>query len=226
MWLFGFILSARAEDAQLWFQLQQARYLMMEAEELESSIDILNGIIAQSEPDDFIVAQAEYWKGRALYDLGFSEHAKERLTVASNDYELRASSLYFLEHSAAWENRVASLPYSGNPWINLDGSSSSSSSLLWVCALDNEASQMSELTMEVDSLEFPLYMTVEIVDWRNERWVWRDVIPDSSQPVSLRVGQFRSPRSEKRYRYRNVLVTAESQDGRRVPITVSNTDIR
>ena len=58
-----FILTARAEDAQLWFQLQQARYLMMETEDLESSIDILNGIIAQSEPDDFIVAQAEYWKG-------------------------------------------------------------------------------------------------------------------------------------------------------------------
>ena len=47
----------------MWFQLQQARYLMMETEELESSIDILNGIIAQSEPDDFIVAQAEYLEG-------------------------------------------------------------------------------------------------------------------------------------------------------------------
>ena len=23
-------------------------------------------------------------------------------------------------------------------------------------------------------------MTVEIVDWRNERWVWRDVVPDAS----------------------------------------------
>ena len=64
-------------------------------------------------------------------------------------------------------------------------------------------------------------MTVEIVDWRNERWVWRDVVPDASQPISLRVGQFRSPRNEKRYWYRNILVTAESQDGRRVPITVS-----
>ena len=106
MWLYALVLGAHAEDAQLWFQLQQARYLMMETEELESSIDILNGIIAQSEPDDFIVAQAEYWKGRALYDLGFSEHAEERLTVASNDYELRSSSLYFLEHSAAWEKRV------------------------------------------------------------------------------------------------------------------------
>ena len=162
----------------------------------------------------------------ALYDLGFSEHAEERLTVASNDYELRASALYFLEHSAAWEKRVSALPYRGNPWINLDGKSGSASSLLWVCALDTRAAQMSVLTMEIDSLEFPLYITVELVDWRNERWVWRDVVPDASQPVSLRIGQFRSPRSEKRYWYRNVLVTAESQDGRRIPITVSNTEFR
>ena len=81
--------------------------------------------------------------------LVFSEHAEERLTVASNDYELRNSSLY-LEHSAAWEKRVDTLPYSGNPWVNLDGKSSATSSLLWVCALDNRAAQMSELTMEID----------------------------------------------------------------------------
>ena len=219
-------MTARAEDAQLWYQLQQARYLMMETDELESSIDILNGIIAQSEPDDFIVAQAEYWKGRALYDLGFTEHAEERLVVASNDYDLRVSSLYFLEHSAAWEKRVKVLPYNGNPWVNLDGKSSSNYSLLWVSSLDTRAAQMSVLTMEIDSLEFPLYVTVELVDWRNERWVWRDVVPDASQPVSLRIGQFRSPRSEPRYWYRNILVTAESQDGRRIPITVSKTEIR
>ena len=77
MWLVPLILTARAEDAQLWFQLQQARFNDGNRRVRGSSIDILNGIIAQSEPDDFIVAQAEYWKGRALYDLGFSEHAEE-----------------------------------------------------------------------------------------------------------------------------------------------------
>lgn len=226
MWLLFGISTAFGEDAQLWFQLQQARYLMIDAEEVDTSIEILNGIIAQSEPDDFIVAQAEYWKGRALYELGFVEHAEERLTVASNDYELRGSALYFLEHSAAWEKRVTKLPFQGNPWVNLDGKSSSKSSLLWVSALDAKAAQMSEITMKVDSQEFPLYVTVELVDWRNERWVWRDVVPDASQPVSLRVGQFRSPRTEKRYWYRNILVSAESEDGRRIPITVSATEIR
>lgn len=226
MWIWFIIKVAFAEDAQLWFQLQQARYLMMEADEIETSIDILNGIIAQSEPDDFIVAQAEYWKGRALYELGFTEHAQERLVVASNDYELRSDSLYFLEHSAAWSKRVGRLPYRGNPWVNLDGKPSSNSSLLWVCALDTKAAQMSFVTLTVNSPEFPLYVTVELVDWRNERWVWRELIPDASQPLTLRVSEFRSPRSEKRYWYRNILVTAESEDGRRVPITVSKTEIR
>jgi hypothetical protein len=217
---------ALAEDAQLWFQLQQARYLMMDTEEIETSIEILNGIIAQSEPDDFIVAQAEYWKGRALYELGFESHAQERLVIASNDYDLRASSLYFLEHSAAWNRRVQKIPYNGNPWVNLDGKPSSNSSLMWVCALDGKASQFSNLSIDVDSSEFPLYLTVEVVDWRNERWLWKEIVRDASQPVSIRMTEFRSPRTEKRYWYRNIIVTAESEDGRRVPITVSNTQIR
>ncbi len=217
---------AFAEDAQLWFQLQQARYLMMDTEEIETSIEILNGIIAQSEPDDFIVAQAEYWKGRALYELGFESHAQERLVIASNDYDLRASSLYFLEHSAAWKRRVQKTPYNGNPWVNLDGKPSSNSSLMWVCALDGKASQFSNLRLDVDSSEFPLYLTVEVVDWRNERWLWKEIVRDASQPVSIRMTEFRSPRTEKRYWYRNIIVTAESEDGRRVPITVSNTQIR
>jgi len=218
--------TASAEDAQLWFQLQQARYLMMDTEEIDTSIEILNGIIAQSEPDDFIVAQAEYWKGRALYDLGFDDHSHERLVVASNDYDVRGSALYFLEHSAAWEQRVSQLPYDGNPWVNLDGKSSSMSSLLWLCSLDSKAAQMSSLTMDIESSEFPLYVTVELVDWRNERWVWREMIPDSSQPISIRIEEFRSPRTERRYWYRNILVTAESADGRRVPVVVSSAQIQ
>lgn len=217
---------AWAEDAQLWFQLQQARYLMMDEAELDTSIEILNGIIAQSEPDDFIVAQAEYWKGRALYEMGFIDHANERLVEASNDYEWRNPSLYFLEHSAAWSKRVFTLPYSGNPWVNLDGKPSKDPSLLWVCALDSKAAQPNRLTLDIDGVEFPLYVTVELIDWRNERWVWREQVPDASQPISVRVAEFRSPRSERRYWYRNILVTAESEDGRRVPITVSDTQIQ
>jgi len=67
---------------------------------------------------------------------------------------------------------------------------------------------------------------VEVVDWRNERWLWKEIVRDASQPVSIRMTEFRSPRTEKRYWYRNIIVTAESEDGRRVPITVSNTQIR
>ena len=53
---------------------------------------------------------------------GFSEHAEERLTVASNDYELRTSSLYFLgAFSGMGQTSCDTLPYSGNPWVNLDG---------------------------------------------------------------------------------------------------------
>ena len=116
---------------------------MMEAEELETSIDILNGIIAQSEPDDFIVAQAEYWKGRALYDLGFSEHAEERLTVASNDYELRSSSLYFLSILLRGQNGwMYCHTVAIHGWFRRE--IKPASSLLWVCALDNKAAQMSE----------------------------------------------------------------------------------
>ena len=100
------------------------------------------------------------------------------------------------------------------------------SSLLWLCSLDSKAAQMSSLTMDIESSEFPLYVTVELVDWRNERWVWREMIPDSSQPISIRIEEFRSPRTERRYWYRNILVTAESADGRRVPVVVSSAQIQ
>ena len=79
---------------------------------------------------------------------------------------------------------------------------------------------MSFVTMEMNSQEFPLYITVELVDWRNERWVWRERCTRRVAAChSEGECEFRSPRNEKLDR--NVLVTAESQDGRRVPI-VSN----
>ena len=225
LWLFGLSLCW-AEDSQLWLQLQQARLMMMDESQIKGSVDILNTIIAQSEPDDFIVSEAEYWKGRALYDMGFFDHAVERLTVASNDYEIRGDALYFLQQSSAWERRVKELPYKGMPWVNLDGRYSRQSSLLWVCSMDASAGRFSSISLSLDSSEFPLYLTVELVDWRNERWVWRDIIPDASQPINIRLEQFRSPRDEPRYWYRNILVTAESEDGRRIPITLFDSEIQ
>ena len=225
IWILGLSLCW-AEDSKQWLKLQQARLMMMDSEQIKGSVDLLNTIIAQSEPDDFIVSEAEYWKGRALYEMGFVDHAVERMTVASNDYEIRGDALYFLQQSKAWELRVQQLPYSGTPWVNLDGRYSRQSSLLWVCAIDASAGRFSNIALTIESAEFPLYLTVELVDWRNERWVWRDVVPDSSQPVSIRLEQFRSPRDEDRYWYRNILVTAESEDGRRVPITLMETELR
>ena len=214
-----------AEDSNTWRQLQQARLMMMDKEQIEASIDLLNQIIAQSEPDDFIVSEAEYWKGRALYELNYHNHAFERLNVASNDYAIRSDALYFLQQSAAWKRRVKSLPYEGNPWINLDGKPSRKHSLFWVGTLDVQASSVSKISLQLDSEEFPIFVTMELVDWRNERWVWRGLVPDASQPLELRLEQFRSPRDDRQYWYRNILVTAESQDGRRVPIVVTNTRI-
>ena len=221
VWLL--MLLAWADDSKLWAQLQQARLMMMNEEQLEASVDILNQIIAQSEPDDFIVSEAEYWKGRVLYDLGYQDHAFERLNVASNDYAIRSDALYFLQQSAAWTRRVRRLPYQGNPWINLDGKPSGQSSLFWVSTLDVPASNLSQISIQIDSEEFPMFVTIELVDWRNERWVWRGLVPDASQPLEVRLEQFRSPRKERQYWYRNILVTAESEDGRRVPITLTNT---
>ena len=61
---------------------------------------------------------------------------------------------------------------------------------------------------------------------RNERWVWRDEVRDASQPLSLRVEQFRSPREEKNYQYRSLLISAETIDGRRIPIQVSELRVK
>ena len=218
------ILSAFAQDTQYWFQLQQARLLLME-EQTEASIDILNEIIATNVSDDNLIAEALYWKGRALYLQGYVDHSNEKLIEASNNYNLRSTSLYFLQQSAAYENRIENIPYSGNPWVNMDGKQSTEQSLMWVCSFDVNAASFKRLNMSLNGSEFPLYLTVELVDWRNERWVWRDVVVDSSQPLSLRLEQFRSPRDERKYLYRNIIVTAESEDGRRIPFSVTNLEV-
>ena len=220
------ILAAFAQDTQYWLQLQQARLLLMEEDQIQSSIDLLNEIIASNVSDENLVAEALYWKGRALYLQGYLDHSNEKLIEASNNYNIRSSALYFLQQSAAYENRIQKIPFSGNPWVNMDGKQSVNQSLMWVCSFDAQAASFHKISMNLEGSEFPLYLTVELVDWRNERWVWRDIVLDSSQPLSLRLEQFRSPRDETKYLYRNMMVTAESEDGRRIPFTLMNLEVQ
>ena len=58
----------------------------------------------------------------------------------------------------------------------------------------------------------------------NERWVWRGLVPDASQPLELRLEQFRSPEMTGNIGT-ETFGNGESQDGRRVPIVVTNTRI-
>ena len=216
-----------AQEQNSWFDLQQARLLLVSGgvDNLQQSVDILNRLIAVTENDDPIMPEILYWKGRALYQQGYVEHSREKLIESSNNYDLRNYSLYFLQQSAGWERRILSLPYTGNPWVNMDGKITNDESLLWLCSLDANITGFSKLSMDISASELPLYITVELIDWRNERWVWRDVVPDLSQPLTIRLGEFRAPREENKFMYRNILISAESEDGRRVPIVVSTTTI-
>ena len=65
------------------------------------------------------------------------------------------------------------------------------SSLLWVCAMMQVLVVFPTFSYDRHA-EFPLYITVELVDWRNERWVCRTLFR-LSQPVSIRLEQFKSP---------------------------------
>lgn len=221
-----FALQAWAQENLGWIKLQEARLMLSTPSQWEESIDIFNEILASYPPEDPLYLESLYWKGRALYLIGYKEHSREELIEVSNNYSVRPTALYFLQQSGAWENRVTALPFSGNSLVNMEGKSSTAPSLAWYVAFDADASRFREISIIFKGDDFPLYITVELVDWRNERWVWRDEIRDSSQPLSLRVEQFRSPREEKNYQYRNLLISAETIDGRRIPIQVSELQVR
>ena len=217
---------AIAQSADDWQDLQQARLWLIEDNNTSKSIDVFNRIIATYSTDDPIYVEALYWKGRALYMSGFKEHAREELSEASSNYKMRSEALYFLQQSGAWQRRVTTLPYQGNSWVNNEGVPSLDPSLAWMTAFDAKASRFREVEVWIDSDIFPVTITVELIDWRNERWIWTGEVRDSSQPLKLQVNQFRSPRGESFYRYRNILISAESLDGRRVPITIIDFNVR
>jgi len=223
VWLSGLFFAQGYDD---WALLQKARLMLLEEEEVEGSIDLLNTILASHKEDEPIHAEALYWKGRALYMVGYKEHAREELGEASRNYKMRSEALYFLQQSGAWERRVMKIPYQGNSWVNIEGKPSMIPSLLWTMAFDANASKFSSVEFWVDSEVFPINITVELVDWRNERWVWSGELRDGSQPLTLQIQQFRSPRGERNYLYRNILVSAESTDGRRIPISIVNFIVR
>ena len=225
MFLF-FALQAWAQENIGWMKLQEARLMLTDPVQREESIDVFNEILASYPPEDPIYLESLYWKGRALFLMGYKEHSREELVEVSNNYYFRTTSLYFLQQSGAWENRIKTLPFSGNPLVNMEGKHSTDASLAWYVAFDTEASLLREVSIIFQGEDFPLYVTVELVDWRNERWVWRDEVRDASQPLSLRVEQFRSPREEKNYQYRSLLISAETIDGRRIPIQVSELRVK
>ena len=209
-----------AQEYDDWLVLQKARLMLLEDDQVKASIDLFNQVIAASSPDEAIYSEALYWKGRALYQQGFKEHAREEMIEASRNYKIRSEALYFLQQSGAWERRIEKLPYDGNSWVNVAGIPDDQPSLSWLTAFDVKASRFSEVEVWVNSEIFPINVTIELIDWRNERWVWSGVLRDSSQPLQLQVHQFRSPREDAEHLYRNMLVSAEGLDGRRIPISL------
>ena len=155
--LFSFAFAQNADD---WEDLQQARLWLLDDTSIEKSIDIFNRIIATYSEDDAIYVEALYWKGRALYMVGFKEHAREELIETSNNYKMRSEALYFVQQSGAWQRRVTSIPYQGNNWVNVEGMPSPSSSLAWMIAFDAKASRFREVEVWIDADIFPINITV------------------------------------------------------------------
>ena len=221
-----FVLQVWAQENVDWLRLQKARLMLSEPTKWTESIDIFNELLAAYPVEDALYLESLYWKGRALSLMEYQEHSREQLIEVSNNYSMRPTALYFLQQSGAWIHRVQSIPYSGDPLVNVEGKHSSDPSLAFFAAFDANASRFHEVSISFQGNDFPLYITVELVDWRNERWVWREEVRDASQPLSLRVEQFRSPRKEKNYQYRGLLISGETIDGRRIPIQVKELQVR
>ena len=209
-----------AQEYDNWLVLQKARLMLIEDDQIDESVDLFNQVIAASSQDEAIYSEALYWKGRALYQQGFKEHAREEMMEASKNYKIRSEVLYFLQQSGAWEQRIEKIPYEGNSWVNVTGVPDEQPSLSWLTAFDVKASRFSVVEVWVLSEVFPINVTIELIDWRNERWVWSGVLRDASQPLHLQVHQFRPPREDADFLYRNMLVSAEGLDGRRIPISL------
>jgi hypothetical protein len=221
-----FALQAWAQENLDWLRLQEARLMLSEPMEQEESIDIFNEILAAYPVEDPLYLESLYWKGRALSLMDYHEHSRDKLIEVSDNYSMRPIALYFLQQSGAWKERIQKIPYSGNPLVNVEGKHSLERSLALFAAFDANASHFQEVSISFQGDDFPLYITVELVDWRNERWVWREEVRDASQPLSLRVEQFRSPREEKNCQYRGLLISGETIEGRRIPIQVKELQVK
>lgn len=229
--IFVFLCFARnviaGAPSQQWAKLQDVRSLQVgaTAQDWPSILQQYDALLLESSGEDVLRYEIMYWKSRALYESGSLIESRTLMAEAANHYRVRNQALAFLVQSGAWEHRVMSLPFEGDFLVNQEGILGPKSSLVWHGAFDLNARDLNGIELRCESQVYPLTLTVELLDWRNEAWVWRGTVKDS-EGLELTPRDFRQPRVQDQTFFRAITISAESFDGRAVSIEVERLKLR
>ena len=214
-------------SSELWAKLQDVRAEQAAAAEpdWDKIMAAYDALLAELGREDVLKYEVMYWKARALYEAG--KHAESRVLMqdAANHFQIRNQAVQFLVESGAWENRVHKLPHSSGFLVDETGQSDSQTALVWRGAFDVGARSLRAIELQCKSQTYPLMLTVELLDWRNEAWVWRGTIKGREQ-IALTTSDFRKPRVQDKTFFRAITISAESFDGRAVPIEIQRLSLR
>ena len=223
---FSLALDAAA-SSELWGKLQDVRVEQATAADpdWEKILAGYDALLAELGREDVLKYEVMYWKARALYEAG--QHAESRVLMqdAANHFQIRNQAVQFLVESGAWEKRVQKLPHSTGFLVDETGQSDVQTAQVWRGAFDVGARSLRGLELQCNSQTYPLMLTVELLDWRNEAWVWRGTIKGREQ-LALTPTDFRKPRVQDRTFFRAITISAESFDGRAVPIEIQRLSLR
>ena len=160
IWLFGLLAMADESLPDLWTQLHEGEIAHFIDGKPQEAIEIYEALFKDLPPDHPLFGQILFALGRAYYDIGKKQKAKEALLRSIRSPEPpETASAYYIDMLAS-EYPIQSLPYSGNVWFSL-----SDSEVLpkrYKIHLEEEAQQFTQVNLTLDILkEGKIYVCLE-----------------------------------------------------------------
>jgi hypothetical protein len=105
------VTPARADSPEDWNGLYNARIIASSDPDPAASLAVYDAVLLGLVPDDPLLGEARYWRGRARFDAGLRQLAMDDLRAAAEDDRVGAQARAFLGRLELSENVVRALPY-------------------------------------------------------------------------------------------------------------------
>lgn len=102
---------ASADSPEDWNGLYNARIIAASDPDPAASLAVYDAVLLGLAPDDPLIGEARYWRGRARLDAGLREQALQDLRAAAEDDRVGAEARAFLGRLELAERTVTELPH-------------------------------------------------------------------------------------------------------------------